>query len=334
MGISPFKTLARADRKYYKDEYICRINKVIDYLEHQPEKAEDQAALARLCYFSPRHFHRIFKSIVGVSIPEFAEKLRLEKAAQLLIHEPQASVTDIATSCGYEKITYFSKDFKSHFEASPSDWRKLMRANMRHQRKQTPGNSTDESQARQNPKIQLPEYARLPQLNSWSKSAVKPHDQFWVEEFESVPTYAIHHTGPYEDIEASHEKIQDLCRFLDSANLFHEEAPEFYRLYHHNTDLIQPENQTSSICLKTTRSYAPSDHFDHISIEPGLYAVGYFEIRTKDYIKAWNTLCGVWLPESGFQPDNRPCFELYPQNPCLNNGRTHPVKLCLPVKSL
>jgi AraC family transcriptional regulator len=43
---------------------------------------------------------------------------------------------------------------------------------------------------------------------------------------------------------------------------------------------------------------------------------------------------GEWLPESGYQPDDRPAYELYHNDP-----KTHPqgkfiIDICMPVKPL
>jgi len=58
------------------------------------------------------------------------------------------------------------------------------------------------------------------------------------------------------------------------------------------------------------------------------------EIAGDEFEDAWNMLMGGWLPESGYQPDDRLCYEL-----CLNNPREHPgnkhiVDICVPVKPL
>jgi len=51
-----------------------------------------------------------------------------------------------------------------------------------------------------------------------------------------------------------------------------------------------------------------------------LAAVANFELSApEEYQDAWFALCGGWLPESGYQPDDRPSFELY-----LNDSNKHP----------
>jgi AraC family transcriptional regulator len=66
----------------------------------------------------------------------------------------------------------------------------------------------------------------------------------------------------------------------------------------------------------------------------GRYAVGRFELLPSEYEEAWTTIMGGWLPESGYQCDDEPCYELYHNDP-----KTHPegksiVDICVPVKPL
>lgn len=49
-------------------EYMARINRVIDHVDHhicEPLRLED---LARVANFSPFHFHRVFRALVGETL--------------------------------------------------------------------------------------------------------------------------------------------------------------------------------------------------------------------------------------------------------------------------
>ena len=70
------------------------------------------------------------------------------------------------------------------------------------------------------------------------------------------------------------------------------------------------------------------------TIEGGTYAVGRFDLGDQEYPQAWFAVVGGWLPESGYQPDDRLCFERY-----LSDGSQHPggrcaVEICVPVRPL
>ncbi len=54
------------------------------------------STLARVANFSMYHFHRMFTAMTGESLNRFIQRLRVEKAATLLVNSPKMSVTEIA----------------------------------------------------------------------------------------------------------------------------------------------------------------------------------------------------------------------------------------------
>jgi AraC family transcriptional regulator len=70
------------------------------------------------------------------------------------------------------------------------------------------------------------------------------------------------------------------------------------------------------------------------TIPAGRYAVGHFEIEPDKYSTIWDMMVGQWLPESGYQFDEGPCFELYRSGPDDHPGGKHLVDLYIPVKPL
>jgi AraC family transcriptional regulator len=49
-------------------EYVCRINRVLDYLDNHLEEVFNIGDLARIAGFSPFHFHRIFSAMLGETL--------------------------------------------------------------------------------------------------------------------------------------------------------------------------------------------------------------------------------------------------------------------------
>ena len=46
-------------------------------------------------------------------------------------------------------------------------------------------------------------------------------------------------------------------------------------------------------------------------------------------------MSAAWLPGSGYQPDDRPCYELYRGDPTVDPKKgTFRCELCLPVRPL
>jgi transcriptional regulator GlxA family with amidase domain len=54
----------------------------------------------------------------------YVQQLRLDYAANLLIEQPDRSVIEIASECGFSSNTYFSDCFRQHFGMSPTYFRK------------------------------------------------------------------------------------------------------------------------------------------------------------------------------------------------------------------
>jgi AraC family transcriptional regulator len=100
-------------------DYVHRVNRAIDHVTRnlgEPLQLED---VARVACFSPYHFHRIFRALVGETLHAFVKRVRLERAVYLMSHDG-ASLTDIALRCGFSSSSDFSRSFRSHYGVPPS----------------------------------------------------------------------------------------------------------------------------------------------------------------------------------------------------------------------
>ncbi|MCB9906013.1 MAG: helix-turn-helix domain-containing protein [Planctomycetes bacterium] len=91
--------------------------------------------VAQAAGFSPCHFHRVFKSLVGETLNDFVKRQRLERALRAMSHAPERSLTEIALDCGFSSSSDFSRSFKARYGVPPSafdlgEWRKSKRAQM------------------------------------------------------------------------------------------------------------------------------------------------------------------------------------------------------------
>jgi AraC-like DNA-binding protein len=71
---------------------------------------------------SAPYFSSVFKEEMGENLANYLNRLRVEKAATLLI-ESDLSLIDIASTCGFEDQSWFSKIFKSYSGVSPGKFR-------------------------------------------------------------------------------------------------------------------------------------------------------------------------------------------------------------------
>ena len=72
---------------------------------------------------SESHLRKRFRALTGISLGSYLVHYKLNRAVKLLAHS-DASLTQIATECGYESLAAFSRSFKAKLGLTPSDYRK------------------------------------------------------------------------------------------------------------------------------------------------------------------------------------------------------------------
>jgi AraC family transcriptional regulator len=99
--------------------YRRRINRIIDYIKDHLTERLPIERLARVAHFSPFHFHRVFRSIVGEPLHAYIRRLRLEQAVFRMQHGPKTTLTTIALQTGFASSSDFSRTFKQLYGFSP-----------------------------------------------------------------------------------------------------------------------------------------------------------------------------------------------------------------------
>ncbi|BFM09220.1 hypothetical protein GCM10025791_39740 [Halioxenophilus aromaticivorans] len=79
-------------------------------------------ALAQSFNFSDRNLKRRFQAATGISINQYIQKARVDKAKKLLISR-EMDVKAIAYEVGYENVSFFIRLFKRSTGVTPTKWR-------------------------------------------------------------------------------------------------------------------------------------------------------------------------------------------------------------------
>ncbi|WP_241739268.1 hybrid sensor histidine kinase/response regulator transcription factor [Pontibacter beigongshangensis] len=66
--------------------------------------------------------YRKMKALLGYSLNDYVNKMRLKRARHLLLHSDR-NISEIAYEVGFSSPAYFSTAFKNHFDMSPSDFK-------------------------------------------------------------------------------------------------------------------------------------------------------------------------------------------------------------------
>ncbi len=77
---------------------------------------------ATLCGMSLATFKRKFQEVYHESPRKYISKKKLEKALQMLSIK-ENRIADVAYDCGFDSITTFNRNFKNHFNQSPTNYR-------------------------------------------------------------------------------------------------------------------------------------------------------------------------------------------------------------------
>lgn len=103
------------------------MNRLLDAIEENIDDCE--LSVEKLCSImnmSQTMLYRKLKAYTGLSITSFIRKVRLKKAAQILL-QTSLAVSEVAYRVGFNDPGYFSKCFREEFGQSPKSFQKNLR---------------------------------------------------------------------------------------------------------------------------------------------------------------------------------------------------------------
>jgi AraC family transcriptional regulator len=178
-------------------DYHERILRTLAHIQAHLDDALDLDGLARVACFSPYHFHRVFRGLVGEPVQEHVRRLRLERAAQRLKLQDEA-VTSVALNAGYESHEAFTRALVGATWGKLAAWagpRGLFGPATRFI-----GVSYDD------PQITPPEKLRYEAAITVSRP-VQPEGEFGVMELAGGEYATLMHKGPYETLGRAYQML-------------------------------------------------------------------------------------------------------------------------------
>jgi AraC family transcriptional regulator len=339
-----------------RQEYWARINRAVDYIERNLSKELLLTEVASAAHFSPFHFHRLFRSIMGETVSQFVQRIRLEKAANQLLANPGSSVTRVALDCGYGSSAAFARAFRAAHGMTPSQWRSRCEPppDENTSRIEAQGGTGEESKlGKQESKGSIPvrkagkEPARSPAYSPDTEHSnahgirrrenmpTRDDLDVRVEELDEMTVAYVRHVGPYKGDEALFKDLfARLWKWAGPRDLLQFPKTKAIIVYHDHPEITEEEKLRTSVCITVPGDTAVSGEVGKMAIPGGRYAMARFELAGDEYQEAWDTVYGGWLPESGYQPADWPAFELYHSGPDQHPEGKFVLDICVPVKPL
>lgn len=109
---------------------------------------------------------------------------------------------------------------------------------------------------------------------------------------------------------------------------------QFYTIFRDDLKITEFSKFKADVCLSVEPNTKADGEIGISVIPGGKYAIAKFEIDGSEYEQAWDIVYSNWLPESGYQPDDRCCFEQYLNDPNMHPDKKHIIEVCIPVKPM
>ena len=121
-----FMEIARSYRAHNSEKYQVNtyVRKAVRYIRDNFDTEFMIEDIAKVCNINENYLQRIFKEVKGVSIVQYINRLRMDKAEMLLLNSDM-SIVDIAESVGFNSRQHFGHVFQQHNNMSPKAFRQI-----------------------------------------------------------------------------------------------------------------------------------------------------------------------------------------------------------------
>jgi AraC family transcriptional regulator len=274
-------------------DYSRRVEKVVAYIASHLDEALDLETLANVAAFSPCHFHRIYRYVTGETTVDTLRRQRLHRAARELVQD-KASIATISRRAGYGSVAAFTRAFGAAYGIAPAAYRVqglLV----------TPASSTTNQE-----------------------SAVYDVE---IRKVQPIHLAAMRHAGSYMEIGAVFERLfaWGAGRGLVGP------TTRYFGIYYDDPESVPVHKLRSDATFAIADSTKLEGDVRAITLEGGRCAVIQHKGPYAELERAYRWLYRDWLPQSGEEAGDRPCFEEY-----LNDCRSLPpsewlTEVCLPL---
>lgn len=270
-------------------DYSRRIGRVVEHIGAHLDEPLELGRLADIAAFSPYHFHRIYRGLMNETASDTLRRLRLHRAAADLIQGRQPVAT-IAKRAGYGSAAAFTRAFSASYAMPPARFRQRFES-----RGPAPA-ATSQSPVEDS------------QMN------VAGYD-IDIRASDPLRLAVTRHHGSYMQIGTAFERV---FAWAAGRGLLGP-ATRSIGVYYDDPHSVPVDQLTSDAGITIGPDVAVDGALRAITVAGGRHAVLTHKGPYAELERAYGWLYRSWLPASGMEAANRPCYEEY-----LNDPRTLP----------
>ncbi len=299
--------------KEIQADHKNRIRRVFEFIDKNLDSDLSLNTLSAIAFFSPFHFHRVFKFITGETLHEYVTRRRIEKSALDLLHK-SSTTTAIAHTYGFSDNASYSKAFKKYFGVSPTEFKK-----------QNPNRHSKIRQLNSKNGQEYPEGEKYICVINTLKEWIKMNAKIEIKTMPKMDVAYVSSNGP-QNLENAYGK---LVQWATPKGLMNDQT-KMITIYHDSFKVTQANKVRMSASVLLDQTVEAEGEIGLTTIAAGKCIVGRFEIGLNEFEKAWTGLF-VWINENGYKKADRAPFEVY-----HNNFNEHPerkaiVDFCIPI---
>lgn len=256
-------------------DYGRRIARVTDHIAENLDENLSVERLAEIAFFSPFHFHRIYREATGETLADTVRRLRLHRAAVELTRD-ETPLPRVAKRAGYGTLAAFSRAFAADYGVPPGAYR--LRGKL------------------------LPPNPKKPQ-------AMTADYRVEIAPFAGARLAAIEHRGDYQKIGNAFAQVQ----IFFAANGL--PLTRSFGIYFHDPESVPEHELRAEAGLATDAQIPPHEKIREVKIPAMRCASVLHKGPYADLERAYRHLFRDWLPESGYEAADFSCFEEYLNDP-------------------
>ncbi|TLP69006.1 AraC family transcriptional regulator [Parasedimentitalea maritima] len=275
------------------NSYEDRILRVLSYIHDNPAGDLSLDTIADVAAMSRFHWHRVFRAMTGETCAQAVRRIRLHRASIWLVNDDR-SIDQIAADIGYPNTASFARAFAEMFGARPASFRAAGRA--------------------------------LPPVSTLKSGDFRMYP-VTIRQEPKRRLASIRHVGAYYKIGKAFENLVAICT---SRNLW-PDVGGFVGVYCDNPEVI-PEDKLNSRAGVIWQGDVIPEGLEEYNLPGGKTAVMTYKGPYAGLAEAYQTLFGNWLPNSGEEPADMPCYEISLNSPRDTAPEDLLTEICLPLK--